>query len=175
MSAPRPSSPSAAGVPPPIDAAAERVEAILERVRAGVRQRQAELATLSGGEEVKLRLMELKTLEYVEEPLAVSPRPVVGRLLVLLRNAGFQLFFKGWARPVRERQNRFNQVASGLLHELAADQARLAEALVRTLARLDALEGRGVGEVAAPEPASDDRGDPDGPDEPDEPQAAGPV
>lgn len=146
---------SAAGAPPgpsvpaPLDSEAARVEAVLERVRAGVRQRQAELATLSGGEEIKLRLLELKTLEYVEEPLAFSPRPVVGRLLVFARKAVFHLFVKWWARPVLQRQNRYNQVASQLLHELAGNQARLAEALDRAARRLEALEPREAAEPGA--------------------------
>jgi hypothetical protein len=118
------------------------VAAVLARVRAGVRQRQAELATLAGGEEGKLRLLELKTLEYVEEPLAVSPRPVVGRALVFLRKASFHVFFKWWARPVLQRQNRFNQVASQLLHEQAGTQERLAEALAAAQRRIEELEGR---------------------------------
>jgi hypothetical protein len=126
--------------PPAPDPEAARVEAVLERVRAGVRQRQAELATLSGGEEVKLRLLELKTLEYVEEPLAFSPRPMVGPLLVLARKAVFHLFVSWWARPVLQRQNRFNQVASQLLHELVANQARLAEGYGQLARRVEALE-----------------------------------
>jgi hypothetical protein len=117
-----------------------RVDELLARVRAGVRQRQAELATLAGGEELKLLLLELKTLEYVEEPVAYSPRPLVGRLLVFVRKAMFHLFFKWYARPVRERQNRFNQVASQLLHEMAAREARLAGALERALAEMQALQ-----------------------------------
>ena len=137
-----PGAPSGLSAPAPLDAEAARVEAVLERVRAGVRQRQAELATLSGGEEIKLRLLELKTLEYVEEPLAFSPRPVVGPLLVFLRKAVFHLFVKWWVRPVLQRQNRFNQVASQLLYELAGNQARLAEALDRAARRLEALEPR---------------------------------
>ncbi len=132
---------------PPVPDAAQpdderRVAEVLERVRAGIRQRQAELATLAGGEETKLRLLELKTLEYVEEPLAVSPRPVVGRALVFFRKASFHLLFKWWARPVLQRQNRFNQVASQLLHEMAGAQARLAEALAAAHRRVEELEGR---------------------------------
>jgi hypothetical protein len=139
-----PDAPQAPDSPP--DPGAARVEAVLERVRAGVRQRQAELATLSGGEEVKLRLLELKTLEYVEEPFAVSPRPVVGPLLVFARKAVFHLFVKWWVRPVLQRQNRFNQVASQLLHELVAHQGRLAEGLDRLARRVEELEAeRGAG------------------------------
>ena len=126
-----------AGEPLPDD---RQVAEMLERVRAGVRQRQAELATLSGGEETKLRLMELETLEYVEEPLAVSPRPVVGGALVFLKKAAFHLLFKWYARPVLQRQNRFNQAASQLLHELAGNQARLAEALASALRQLEEIE-----------------------------------
>ncbi len=129
--------------PAPAETAEERrVAEVLARVRAGVRQRQAELATLAGGEEAKLRLLELKTLEYVEEPLAVSPRPVVGRALVFLRKASFHLVLKWWARPVLQRQNRFNQVASQLLHEQAGTLERLAEALGAAQQRIEELEAR---------------------------------
>lgn len=134
----------------------QRVAAVLERVRAGVRQRQAELATLAGGEETKLRLLELKTLEYVEEPLAVSPRPGIGPALVFFRKASFHVLFKWWARPVLERQNRFNQVASQLLHELVGTQARLAEALAATQRRVEELEAR----LAAAEGRRPDGGGP---------------
>ncbi|HEX5760556.1 MAG TPA: hypothetical protein VF121_15325 [Thermoanaerobaculia bacterium] len=142
-----------AGEPLP-DAA--QVADLLERVRAGVRQRQSELATLSGGEETKLRLLELETLEYVEEPLAVSPRPVVGRALVFLKKAAFHLFFKWYVRPVRERQNRFNQVASQLLHEQAGNQARLAETLAAALRQLAELE-RQVEAAARRDPGDPER------------------
>ena len=125
----------------PIDDTAA-VAAVLNQIRSGVRQRQAEIATLSGGEEVKLRLLELKTLEYLDEPIAFSPRPVAGKLLVLARKAVFHLFLKWYLRPMRERQNRFNQVASQLIHELVANQARLAEAVARQAkaAHAEALE-----------------------------------
>ncbi len=148
----RPDLPTSPPDSPASSAAADepRVGELLARVRAGVRQRQSELATLSGGEELKLRLLELKTLEYVEEPVAYSPRPVIGQLLVFVRKAVFHLFVKWTARPVRERQNRFNQVASQLIHEMAAREARLAEALEKAAAadealaaRLAALEERG--------------------------------
>src|SRR6185295_898559 len=72
----------------------DAVAAVLHQIRSGVRQRQAEIATLQGGEEVKLRLLELKTLEYLDEPIAFSPRPVTGKLLVFVRKAVFHLFLK---------------------------------------------------------------------------------
>ncbi|HEX2164718.1 MAG TPA: hypothetical protein VHM02_12275 [Thermoanaerobaculia bacterium] len=121
----------------------ERVAAALERVRAGVRQRQAVLAATRGaGDEAGLALAELRERELVREPLAESPRPVVGRLLVFLRRAGFHLFVKWWARPVLGQQNAFNQAASRLLDQLARERARDAEAAARLARRVEELEAR---------------------------------
>lgn len=105
----------------------EDVAAALERLRAGVRQRRAELATLGDeSEATKLRVLELKTLEWVEEPPLFSHRPGLGKLIVLLRKVFFHAFVKWYARPLLLRQNRFNQVASQLIQELLAQQTRLA-------------------------------------------------
>jgi hypothetical protein len=121
----------------------QRVAAVLERVRAGVRQRQAELAAVGEGEEdAKLALAELRGAEFVREPQAVSPRPVVGRGLVLLRKVGFHLFVKWWVRPVLQQQNAFNQAASRLLDDLARERRRDAERAARLARRLDELEAR---------------------------------
>jgi hypothetical protein len=121
----------------------QRVAAVLERVRAGVRQRQAELAAVGEGEEdAKLALAELRGAEFVREPQAVSPRPVVGRGLVLLRKVGFHLFVKWWVRPVLQQQNAFNQAASRLLDDLARERRRDAERAARLARRLDEIEAR---------------------------------
>lgn len=126
-----------------IDAERERVAAALERVRAGVRQRQAALAAIGDrDEEVSLVLAELRAAELVREPVAVSPRPVVGRLLVLLRKVGFHLFVKWWVRPVLQQQNAFNQAASRLLDELARERRRDAERAARLARRVDELAAR---------------------------------
>lgn len=117
-----------------------RVAEVLERVRAGVRQRRAELATLGEqSEELRLRLAELKTREFVEEPAAVSPRPVVGPLLVFLKKAGFHLFVKWWARPVLQQQNAYNHLASSLTQDLAGSIQDLQRRLETLAGRLEAL------------------------------------
>jgi hypothetical protein len=124
----------------PADAEAQRarVAETLERLRSGVRQRQAELATGAGArEEVRLRLRELRAHEFLEQPPCFSPRPVVGRLLVALRKAFFHLFMKWYLHPVVQQQNRYNQIASRLLEELAEENAELRRELAR-------LEGRGA-------------------------------
>jgi transposase len=119
----------------------DRVAKVLAQVRSGVRQRQAEVAAAgTGTEEAQHKLLELKTREYVQEPLCVSPRPVVGRLLVFTRKAVFHLFFKWFARPVLEQQNLYNQTVSRLLQELLQAEERSARRLRELEARLEALE-----------------------------------
>lgn len=133
-------------VPTPLspDPATEpRVEEVLQQLRAGVRQRQAEVATIAAGtDEARLKLVELSSKEYIQEPITVSPRPVVGRLLVFTRKAFFHLFMKWFLRPVLEQQNGFNQTASRLVQELVQSQEALTRQLREQAARLAVLEDR---------------------------------
>jgi hypothetical protein len=116
---------------------------ILARLRAGVRQRQAELATVSAAtDEARFKLAELTAKEFIQEPMAVSPRPVIGRALVFVRKAMFHLFFKWYMRPVVEQQNAYNQTASRLVQDLLQAEERLARQLREMDARLTALEKR---------------------------------
>ena len=115
----------------------------MARLRAGVRQRQAELATVSAAtDEARFKLAELTSKEFIQEPMAVSPRPVVGRALVFVRKAVFHLFFKWYMRPVLEQQNAFNQTAARLVQDLVQAQERLARQVREMEARLAALEKR---------------------------------
>lgn len=118
----------------------EDVAQVLERLRAGVRQRQAELMTLGGGEERRLRLLDLKTKEFIQEPVAVSPRPGIGPLLVFWRKVAFHLVFKWWVRPVLHQQNELNRALSGAIQELGQGQEKLAQAVEALARRLSDLE-----------------------------------
>jgi len=118
-----------------------RVEEVLQRLRAGVRQRQAELATVgAASDQARHKLAELTAREYVQEPLAVSPRPVLGRWIVLARKAVFHLFLKWFTRPVMEQQNAFNQTVSRLVQDQMQSQEALAQRVRELEARLAALE-----------------------------------
>jgi len=118
-----------------------RVAAALERLEAGVRQRRAELATLGErSEELRLALVELRRREVVEEPPCVSPRLLIGPLLVFLRKAGFHLFTKWWARPVLQQQNAFNQLAGGRVQALTYALEELEHRVARLTRRLDRIE-----------------------------------
>lgn len=127
------------GAPPGDDG--RRVAEVLERVRAGARQRRAELATVSPGrEEARLRLLLLKRSEYLQEPVPASPRPLLGPLLVFARKLVYHLFFKWHARSVLQQQSEFNQAASFLIQDLLESHQRLGRRLERIEERLAALE-----------------------------------
>jgi hypothetical protein len=113
----------------------------MARLRAGVRQRQAELATVSAAtDEARFKLAELTSKELIQEPMAFSPRPVVGRALVFVRKAVFHLFFKWYMRPVLEQQNAFNQTAARLIQDLMQRQEQMAGQVREMEARLAAWE-----------------------------------
>jgi len=136
--------------PPPDDDERERVAAVLDQLRAGVRQRRAELATLgpSAGAstaardagELQSKLLQVRQSEYVREPVPASHRPGLGRWIVLARKAGYKLFGKWLVRPLLEQQNAHNAASAALLQELAESEARLAQQVRELTLRLETLE-----------------------------------
>ena len=137
-----------------------RVAAVLDQLRAGVRQRRAELVTLGasavsatgdgGDAELQGKLLRVRENEYVREPVPTSHRPGLGRWIVLARKAGYKLFGKWLVRPLLEQQNAHNAASAALLQELAESEARLAKQVRELTLRLEALErgssrGSGVG------------------------------
>lgn len=126
----------------------EDVAAVLDRLRSGVRQRHAELAaTGAASDELRLRLADLKASELIDEPVCVSPRPVIGRFLVLTRKAVFHLFLKWYLRPVLMQLNRFHSTVGALVRDLVEANRRLAadnQELERRLRELEsAVDGGG--------------------------------
>ena len=125
--------------------AEERVSKALDRIRAGVRQRTSELTTLGAGDEHRnLRLAELRKAEQLHEPVPVSPRPGLGRLIVFIRRAVHHLFSKWYGRPLIEQQNRFNRAASAMIEDMQRDYKQL-DLELRDLRR------RVVGDSSEPE------------------------
>lgn len=128
----------------------ERVAAVLDQLRAGVRQRRAELATLGasaasaagdgGDAELQGKLLQVRQSEYVREPVPTSHRPGLGRWIVLARKAGYKLFGKWLVRPLLEQQNAHNAASAALLQELAESEARLQRQVRELTLRLETLE-----------------------------------
>jgi len=126
--------------PPPEDL---RVAEVLQKVRAGVRQRRAESTTMAGeGDETRNGLLALKQREYVQEPVPFSHRPGLGRFIVLARKAVYKLFLKWFTRPLLEQQNGFNQAAARLIEEMVESQERAAREIRQLSARVEELERR---------------------------------
>ena len=118
----------------------ERVAETLSRLRAGVRQRQGEVAALNDGGRLPPGVVDLLARARIEEPIPVSARPVVGRLVVLSRKLAFHLFVKWWVRPVLQQQNRFNQLVAQRLVDQGEREVRLQRRVEALEARLEELE-----------------------------------
>jgi len=110
----------------------ESVAEVVLRLKAAVRQRQAEWETVPDlGEGLRGRLLELQEMEAVDEPLPVSPRPVLGRLIVFVRKVVYHLFLKWYLRTLVERDNRFRQLTVRLLSELIEERYEVERRLRR--------------------------------------------
>jgi hypothetical protein len=134
---------------PALDGDRRDAAAALAALEAAVRQRRGELAALGGADdEVGIRLAELRQREFVQEPRPVSPRPVLGRLVVFVRKAAYHLFFKWHARAVLQQQNEFNQTAAALLSDLAESERAHRREIERLRARVAELETEGPASAA---------------------------
>ena len=122
-------------------AAEEPVAQTLNELRSSVRQRQAELATVGDeSDELRLRLADLQSGEFLQEPIAVSPRPLFGPLLVFGRKAFFHLFMKWYMRPVLMQLNSFHGSAAALIRDLVDANRGVVEENRRLRRRIEALE-----------------------------------
>ena len=130
----------------PNDEERERVAAVLAGLRAGVRQRRAEVATVGEAGELpddaglQGRLLQLQQSEYVREPVPTSHRKGLGRWIVFGRKSAYHAFLKWLVRPLLEQQNAHNAASAALLQELAESEARLAKQVRELTLRLEALE-----------------------------------
>jgi hypothetical protein len=132
----------------------ERVAATLEQLRAGVRQRHAELATMGatgGAIEAQAKVLQVKEHEYLREPAPTSHRSGLGRWIVLARKAGYKLFGKWLVRPLVEQQNAYNAAATAALSEVVEAEERLAGKLRELAARIERLEARERSSGSGPE------------------------
>lgn len=101
-----------------------RVAEVMQQIRAGIRQRQAELATVGGrvlsGEEEHLaqQLRELQAKAHIREQPFTSDKPIIGRLIVFIRETWNSVSTKWYVRPMLRQQNIFNQAMTQMVHEL---------------------------------------------------------
>jgi hypothetical protein len=127
----------------PDDASRAEVAATLAALGAAVRQRRAEVASAGvAGDELAVQVAEMRRREFVQEPRPVSPRPGLGRLIVLVRKVVYHLFGKWHARAVLQQQNEFNQTAAEVVAGVVERERELRRELARVRGRLERLEER---------------------------------
>lgn len=118
-----------------------RVDEILAQLSAGVRQRQAELATISEDlEQLPAALAYVHRIQYVEEPENVSHRPLIGRFIVLAKQVVYGLT-QWYHQALLRQQNEVNRAVSLALRDLFERQRMLVREAQRLRQDLDALAG----------------------------------
>ncbi|MEE2776447.1 MAG: hypothetical protein VYE73_06755 [Acidobacteriota bacterium] len=120
----------------------EAVADVLERVRAGARQRQAELASLDRDlGDLPASLAELRRQTDLEEPSL--PREGSSALVHYLQKAIYHLFTARHHRSLLRQQTRFNRSVALSLEDLYRRQRRLRAALDETAAADPNQDGSG--------------------------------
>lgn len=125
------------------------VEEVLQQIRSGVRQRQAERAANRSArqqteergqrwEQIDQRITELQARVRVQERPFVSHAPVVGRLIVFIRQAWNNVAARWFVLPMVHQQNAFNQTVVQAFRELIHVQDQFSVQLDETRRHLDA-------------------------------------
>jgi len=112
---------------------------VVERLREGMERRRSQLA----GQSPTLGsagIHELESSQFLEEPPAVSARPVVGGLIVGSRKLFRHLFLKWYTVPLLRQQNTFNRNATLSFRDVVERNRRLQQDLEELRRRLEALE-----------------------------------
>lgn len=125
-----------------------QVAEVLEQIRAGVRQRQAELAAMGDRARyrekgyVEQRLRELHAKAQVRERPFASHVPLFGRLIALFRETWNSVAAKWYVRPILSQQNIFNQAVVEMTRELLEANDDLTRRLDEASRYLDQIEER---------------------------------
>jgi hypothetical protein len=129
----------------------EDVRELLEQLRAGVRQRQAELACLDEQRGERPAALAAVTRDAVIEEPTFRVEGVSG-LRAFVERAAYVLFARRQHRTLLRQQNRFNRSAALALDDLHARQESLAREVRRLGERVAELEAsaRAAGGAAAP-------------------------
>jgi hypothetical protein len=107
---------------------------VAERLEAGMAQRAAYLAAVEEGG--AFGSAELEEALHVEEPVPVSGRPGLGRVIVFTRKAIYHLLLKWCFQGILQQQNTFNRAVARHMQELGEEVRRLRD-------RLDAADQEG--------------------------------
>ena len=112
---------------------------VVQRLREGMERRRSQLAgqsrTLSSA-----GLHELESTEFLEEPPAVSAKPVIGGLIVWSRKLFRHLFLRWYTVPLLQQQNSFNRNATLSFRDVVQRNQKLQRELDDLQRRVETLE-----------------------------------
>lgn len=120
------------------DPSSDDVAAVVERIRAGARQRQAENSALE--DDLAGWPPPLEALRRYERLAEPSFDAESGGRAVWLQKVCYHLFAKRGHRSLLRQQNEFNRQVGFALRDLCDRQRRLADSLVALEHRLEALD-----------------------------------
>lgn len=133
---------SRSGNPPSDD-----VAGFVERIRAGARQRRAEVSALE--DELAGWPLPLEALRRHERLAEPSFDLEAGGRLVWLQKVCYHLFAKRGHRSLLRQQNEFNRQVGLALRDLCDRQQRLGDRMAALESRLDARHGTGEDAAAS--------------------------
>lgn len=112
---------------------------LVEGLRAGIERRRAQLAGQSGSVS-SAGLHELESTEFLEEPPAISARPVLGGLIVGSRKLFRHLFLRWYTVPLLRQQNGFNRNVTLSFRDVVQRNQKLQREVDDLQRRVEALE-----------------------------------
>lgn len=120
------------------DPSSDDVAAVVERIRAGARQRQAENSAIE--DDLAGWPPPLEALRRYERLAEPSFDAESGGRAVWLQKVCYHLFAKRGHRSLLRQQNEFNRQVGFALRDLCDRQRRLADSMVALERRLEALD-----------------------------------
>jgi hypothetical protein len=134
----------------------EDLDAIVDEVRAASIAEQAfTSAVAGGGRDVAATLTELNAHWMVREVPFASNAPIVGPVIVAVRNAWNWMSTKWYVRPILQQQVGFNALVVHALNESVARQQGLSERVSQLQAEV-ALLREEIARLHATDTATDD-------------------
>ena len=112
---------------------------LVEELREGMQRRRSQLAGQSRSLS-SAGLHELESTEFLEEPPAMSAKPLLGGVIVWSRKLFRHLFLRWYTVPLLQQQNSFNRNATLSFRDIVQRNQKLQRELDDLQRRVEALE-----------------------------------
>lgn len=112
---------------------------LVQGLRDGIERRRSQLAGQSSSNS-SAGLHELQSTEFLEEPPAVSARPVIGSMIVGSRKLFRHLFLRWYTVPLLRQQNGFNRNVTLSFRDVVQRNQKLQREVDDLQRRVESLE-----------------------------------